>query len=111
MTTQEITKLLIETLNEQNIACYLYHTSKDKNSCYVKFSEEKMGSLRVSNHKSRKKYHYRWELRLDFDEDVVIRKPHKRYLYCLRNAKNLVNHLVNYYNTIKKKNNKTRHGK
>jgi hypothetical protein len=49
-----------------------WHKSKD-HSFYIKFKDVRLGSIRISNHKGREKYHYTYELyRNDKDIDRKI---------------------------------------
>jgi len=57
------------------------HNAAVHGSQYVKFaSHHKVGSLRISDHEGRAKYHYKWNLRADYDEiseertDVTLRR-------------------------------------
>lgn len=47
---------------------YIYHKSTSTSSIYIKFLDERIGSIRVGDHNGIEKYRYRWNLRKDLNE-------------------------------------------
>jgi hypothetical protein len=101
MTIVELAKSIRSLLKNKGINTIVHTTSSTKRSVYVKFENNKIGSLRVSNHPSRSKYSYRWELRTDINEVNSERvKNHNTWKYPEKDINKLVNHIVNYNKTI-----------
>ena len=63
-----IAKNLINNLHELNIDAYIYHESETSNSMYIRFKDARIGSVRISDHSS-KKYSYKYEIRTDLEYD------------------------------------------
>ena len=70
-------------------------------SCYIKFGESRLRSLRIGDHRGRKKYRYKWNLRVNYkmfkreqDGKVV------RFYYPILEYNDMVRHMVMYRNKI-----------
>ena len=53
-----ITDDILESLSHLNP--YLFHVSRS--SVYIKFEDERLRSLRISDHKGKRKYPYKWNI-------------------------------------------------
>lgn len=95
MITETIRKLLY-MLEEENLDPYIYAVNARKTSYYIKFKDDRLGSLRVSDHNSRARYFYRWELRFDLEKEKVINKKHNQFFYPVSMMEKLVSHMRNY---------------
>lgn len=47
----------------KHLGAILWHNNRD--SYYVKFKDNRIGSMRISNHPGRSQYSYKWDLRID----------------------------------------------
>lgn len=75
---------------------YKYHVSLN-GSTYIKFDNANIGSLRISDHKEREKYGYRWNLRFDIKEKrIVDDRKYKQYYYPLLMTEELCKHMINF---------------
>jgi len=50
---------------------YIYHKATSTNSIYIKFLDERIGSIRIGDHNGIGKYRYRWNLRRDLKEEKI----------------------------------------
>ena len=63
------------------LGVYTYY-SAITGSVYIKFTEEKLGTVRVSDHPGKEKYAYKWNLRVDTTGKSTEMQGHvKRYIY------------------------------
>lgn len=72
-------------------------------SCYIKFAESRLCSLRIGNHKGIKKYRYKWNLR--FDCKVYTKKNEdgvNRFYYPAIEYADMIQHIKAYQNKIHK---------
>lgn len=67
---EQIAKDLIENLNNENLDAYIHHIAKT-GSAYIKFKDERMGSIRIGDHDGRERYRYRFNLRSDISKRYV----------------------------------------
>ncbi len=66
-------------------------------SCYVKFKEPLLRSLRIGDHNGRKKYRYKWNLRHDCEQQRTEKDGNVvRYHFPASQVKNMVQHMTNY---------------
>jgi len=69
---------IIHELKKLNLEPYIYHKAMT-GSIYIKFKNNKIGSLRLGDHDGREKYRYRFNVRSDmagtntFEDRGVIR--------------------------------------
>lgn len=61
-TTRQIYKFLYKQLKVYGAMCW--HISRN-DSCYIKFKDCRLGSIRISNHKGRSVYNYKYEIYID----------------------------------------------
>ncbi len=93
---------LIFLLREKKLKPYLYHR-KHRGSIYIKFEDSRLGSIRVANHDGKRKYAYRWSLRIDMSsKETRVRDGKKMFLYGYSLIDNLVTHMTNYHKEIEK---------
>ena len=77
---------------------YIYYKSKRTNSTYIKFNKANIGSLRISDHKERSKYFYRWNCRFDIDEyEIKETQSFKQHHYPASNIEKMCFHMLNYH--------------
>lgn len=109
MTSREHIALLAkETLKRLNsLGAYIYHESVG-GSVYIKFRDERMGSIRIADHPGRKKYKYRWNLRVDIEESRVKFDKIKRWYYRVADFEEMMVHILNYANKIVEADNERR---
>ena len=53
------------------IHSYIYHKAVTSNSVYVKFEDNRIGSIRLADHTGRGKYRYRFNVRSDIPESYT----------------------------------------
>ena len=72
---------------------------------YYEFPEnDHLGKLRIGNHRERKQYGYRWQIRSDIKiPRVVENKGHKQFLYNPEKLFEMANHIINYDRKAKKR--------
>lgn len=80
---------------------YIYHEAVTTNSIYIKFKNEKLKSLTIRDHNTKKKYRYKWNFRVDLtgkkmEEDRGV----KRYFYGIDSYLELVKHIRKYNNKL-----------
>ena len=56
---------LVEELNANKIRCYIWHRATT-GSVYIRFNDQRMGSVRLGDHEGRGKLKYKFNLRSDF---------------------------------------------
>ena len=56
---------VLKRLNDEGVECYLWH-SANTGSAYIRFNDNRIGSIRLGDHKGRPKLSYRWNIRSDF---------------------------------------------
>lgn len=92
---EEITQELAD------LGAYIYHHATT-GSTYVKFEDERIGSLRIADHPGRKRYRYRWNLitdGLDRPEKLNDRGINRWY-YPAQDVTDLLRHIRNYVRAI-----------
>lgn len=85
----------------RNLEPWIYHVSKF-DSVYLKFKNEKMGSIRIADHAQRNHYKYKWNVRLDasskskvwFDGQVM------RHMYCANTLEMLFDDLAEHHKEL-----------
>lgn len=82
---KKIEKALRKILTElKELEPYIYHKSYTTNSVYVKFKNERLRSLRISDHDGYDKYKYKWNIRSDVNKMYVDNDNNiKRFYYPL----------------------------
>lgn len=85
-TELDISNQLIESLDKYG--AIKWHKNRD-HSFYIKFRDTRLGSIRISNHKGREKYHYTYEVFRN-DEDLD-RKIHDIIMDIERKTKTIYN--------------------
>lgn len=70
---ENIAKKIIAELAKNDIEAYIWHAATT-GSVYIRFGDQRMGSLRLGDHPGRSKLKYKYNLRSD------ISNKHKRWL-------------------------------
>ena len=88
---------LIFLLDEAGLSPVLYCDAVTTTSFYIKFEDERLRSLRVGDHGGKKKYRYKWNLRLDMHKySTTVNKGVIRYFYPIEQLPQLIRHMQNY---------------
>lgn len=61
---KEAADLIVEALNESGVGCYIWHIATT-GSIYIRFEDNRIGSVRIGNHQGRSKLKYKYNLRTD----------------------------------------------
>lgn len=61
---------LVLLLNNKNFDCYVYYKARS-GSAYIRFKDERMGSIRVGDHDGREKYKYKFNVRADIKKSYM----------------------------------------
>lgn len=69
----DIAYKLIKELKEKGIEAYVWHTATT-GSVYIRFSDNRMCSIRIGNHDGRERLKYKFNLRSD------MKKDHKKWV-------------------------------
>lgn len=64
---KEIENKIVKYLCELGIGIHIYH-SFTTNSIYIKLDYGTLGSIRISDHKGKQRYHYKYNVRTDIYE-------------------------------------------
>lgn len=64
---KEIEREIIECLSDLGIAIHVYH-AYSTNSIYIKLDYGALGSIRISDHNGKERYHYKYNVRTDIEE-------------------------------------------
>lgn len=100
MNHEKIAKEILAKLKDKSIKGHI-HCHAKSGSVYVVFENSKLGKLRIGDHSERKKYGYRWNIRIDITEYYVDgSKGHNQYFYPLSQIDRLVDHIFNYNRKI-----------
>lgn len=57
---------IVEALNNSNVPCYIWHIATT-GSIYIRFEDNRIGSVRIGNHEGRSKLKYKYNLRSDLN--------------------------------------------
>lgn len=81
MTTHDVAWLARHVLHElADLGAYVRNSSVTTTSVYIKFEDERIGSLRIGDHPGKAKYAYRWNLEKGRSGELVDRGI-RRYYY------------------------------
>jgi|TARA_R110000796_G_scaffold112555_2_gene224126 hypothetical protein len=58
-------KTVIQKLEKEGVESYLWHAATT-GSAYIRFNDNRIGSIRLGDHKGRSQYSYKWNIRSDF---------------------------------------------
>lgn len=77
---------------------YIYHQASTSTSVYIKFAGQRMGSLRIGDHKGIEKYRYRWNLHMEHNEPPQLggNPACERYHYGSNYVKELIADLLEF---------------
>jgi len=65
MNFKKIADQIVIRANEHGLGAYIWHNSETSNSVYIRFKDSRMGSIRISDHKGKSKYKYKFNMRSD----------------------------------------------
>jgi hypothetical protein len=67
----------------RDLGAHIVYQSRHTGSTYIKFDDDRIGSLRVSDHPGRPKYRYRWNLLTAGEDGIreVQDGPVRRFFY------------------------------
>lgn len=94
--TGEVVDWLLAELKDLGI--YVHNHAITTNSHYLKFADDRIGSIRVCDHPGKKKYAYRWNIWLDgikasYDE---VDRNTRRWHYLASDFDDFLRHVRNY---------------
>lgn len=61
---ERVAKKLVAALNENGVECYIWHVAKT-GSVYIRFKDNRIGSVRFGDHEGRTKLKYKYNVRSD----------------------------------------------
>ena len=83
MTHENVANNLIFELTQLKIGCYIWHIATT-DSVYIRFKDNRMGSIRIGDHDGREKLKYKWNLRNDLKpRNCGWKKDDKTWRYYL----------------------------
>lgn len=88
--TITLTRIVIEQLNEAGLEAYLFHSSADTGSCYIRFKDKDLCSVRVADHEGRGKYKYKFNVRTDIDNSHTTTDGAERFFFVPEDLPELV---------------------
>lgn len=96
MTTSDVTGRLLSELSD--LGLYVANQSITTNSFYLKFADDRMGSVRVGDHKGKQKYAYRWNIWTDGIERSYkqVDRGINRWHYLVSDLDSFITHVRNY---------------
>lgn len=93
--TDEVVNRLLRELADLGI--YVHNEAVTTSSRYLKFEDDRIGSIRVGDHPGKKKYGYRWNILLGSDGTrTEIDRGKKRWYYHASDIEDFVRHVRNY---------------
>ena len=70
-------------------------------SCYLTFTDDRIGQCRIGNHEELGRLGYRWQVRWDMKERSINKsKGHNQFVYPSNELEELSSHISNYYKKI-----------
>lgn len=92
----EITEKMVVYLNDNGVGCYIWHVATT-GSCYIRFEDVRLGSIRLSDHQGRSNLKYKFNLRTDVkaSEKPIWKKEEGKWrmfmnLYYYRHAAKVI---------------------
>lgn len=98
-----VAKDAMRRFKSHGIETYIYHVATT-GSVYVKFTDERLRSIRIGNHNGRSKYRYKWNLRSDVKRHYTEndRGATRFYFNMDTELPMFIQRVLQYYNTIKR---------
>lgn len=91
---------VLSALDEAGLEPYI-SVAAISGSCYIKFADGRLRSLRIGDHPGRRKYRYKWNLCLDlmfaFDDDD---RGVTRFYYPSNEVEEMIQRMVNYLRKV-----------
>lgn len=98
-----IANKLVSELNDLGIGSYVWHAATT-GSVYIRFDDNRMGSVRIADHKGREKLKYKFNIRTDVKtspEGKWIKDDNKwRFYLSIQHWKNIINVLIKQHEHI-----------
>ncbi len=88
---------ILTVLRQAGLKPYI-HAKAVSGSVYIKFKVPLAGALRISDHKQRNRYHYKWNLRKDVEEIKTKLSPHICYYYPFTEFETMVRDMIDACN-------------
>lgn len=96
MGKQILISLRDQVLNRlQELGAYLYYSAAS-GSQYIKFSDARMGSLRIGDHDGKTKYRYKWNLMVTGETKVENDRNVIRRYYAMQDMDTMIKDLKAY---------------
>lgn len=89
---------IFDILVEWGLDPYVFHVART-GSCYIKFMDEDLRSLRLANHNNIEKYRYKWNYRIDIQDGepwLEVDGNVVRYFYPKNKAEQLANDMFDF---------------
>ena len=87
---QDLCNKVVQTLNDIGIECYIWHKATT-GSCYIRFKDNRIGSIRIGDHDGRDKLKYKWNIRTDKRiKEGWVKDETWRYYVRHNNWKNII---------------------
>lgn len=102
MTNKQACQKLLRELEALNLKPYLYHHSLYC-SYYIRFMDNRLKSVRISDHEGRSKYRYKWNFRADLKlAKILIDRGVRRFYFPFSQISGMAHRIKYYYDTILK---------
>ena len=101
---ENIANKVIEELDKQGIKSYIWHKATT-NSVYIRFEDNRIGSIRLADHRGRERLKYKWNIFFNKCKEEWIKDETWRYFVQGQNWKNIIPQIVNRANQVKDWNN------
>lgn len=75
---EHIANRLLKLLNREGLGAYIWHKATTK-SCYIRFEDSRLGSIRIADHNGREKYQYKFNVRTDISRSYIDREKWRFY--------------------------------
>lgn len=80
---------------------YIWYRAKTTTSVYIKFNDDRLGSLTIRDHKGIKKCKYRWNLVIGYNGSPVVKgRGFVRYFYSEFTVRDLIDDVKRYSNRL-----------
>lgn len=94
---------IIEKLKEQDIGAYIWHKATT-GSVYIRFSDNRLGSIRIGDHKGISKYKYKYNIRVDSTFNGWKKDGNSwRFYTNISTYENVIKEIINKSRFIKEK--------
>lgn len=102
--------MIIEILGYYNIDCYLWSEAKSTGSCYIRFQDPRVGSIRISDHDGKKHFNYKYNVRFDIrHEKTIFKNGSHLFFFPSFRIDSMVFLIIKNYNKIQQENKPARY--